>query len=132
MTQINQDAPAGLNGRRPGEPATDDRAIGEIIDIVAKETGLDRALLTPDATVDALGVSSLDMTQAIFALETHFDIELPVIPERAGAEFGTIGDLVAHVLATIERQREPQPAIAPEPVPGHPEPDQSMPGQRKL
>ena len=81
------------------DPRTD-----AILDIVAKEGAVDRALLTPDATIDALGVSSLDMTQAIFAIETKFDIEIPVVPERAGAEFTTIGDLVAHVLSTIDTQ----------------------------
>ncbi len=102
MTHIDQDVPA----------VTDDPRVGTILDIIAKETAVDRALLTPDATVDALGVSSLDMTQAIFALETHFDIELPVVPERAGAEFATIGDLIAHVLATLESVRNAKAAAA--------------------
>lgn len=87
---------------------SDPRA-ADILAIIAKETALDPAVLTPDASVDALGVSSLDMTQAIFAIETRFDIEIPVVAERAGAEFSTIGDLVAHVLATIDHPGAEQP-----------------------
>ncbi len=81
---------------------------GEILDIIAQETGIERALLLPEASIEALGIPSLDMTQAVFALETHFDIEIPVIADRpGGGEFATIGDLVAHVLASIDRAHPP-------------------------
>ncbi len=90
-------------------PWTDPRA-GEILDIIAQETGIERALLLPEAGIEALGIPSLDMTQAVFELETHFDIEIPVVPTRpsnGGGEFATVGDLVAHVLDTIDRVRRP-------------------------
>lgn len=51
--------------------------------IIARETGIDRSLLLPDATIEALGVASLDLTLALFELEKHFDIEIPVVAERA-------------------------------------------------
>ena len=85
-------------------PATDPR-VGEILAILARETGLDPALLRPEATIEQLGIASIDMAQTLFALETHFDVEIPVIAERAGAEFSTIADLTGHVIATIERAR---------------------------
>lgn len=75
----------------------------EILDIVAKETGIDRARLLPEASIEELGIPSLDMVQAIFELESRFDVEIPVVSERAGAEFSTVGDLVDHVLATLDR-----------------------------
>ncbi len=93
---------SSLRGAEPGAGGFADPRAAEILAIIAKETALDPRQLTPDASVDALGVSSLDMTQAIFAIETRFDIEIPVVSEKAGAEFGTIGDLVAHVLATLD------------------------------
>ncbi len=86
-----------------------DPRVPEILDIVARETGVARAELRPDATIEALGIPSLDMVQAVFALETRFGVEIPVVAERAAsAEFATVGDLVAHVLTTLDR---PQPAI---------------------
>ena len=81
----------------------EDGRANEILDIIAKETGVERALLLPEATLDELGIPSLDLTQAVFEIETHFDIEIPVVAERDGAEFTTIGGLVTHVLTTLDR-----------------------------
>jgi acyl carrier protein len=96
----------------PGFPA--DPRISEILDIVAKETDVERAALVPDATLDELGIPSLDLTHALFAIETHFDIEIPVVADQQGAEFTTVGALVAHILATLERL----PAASPVSPPG--------------
>ena len=74
----------------------------EILDIIAKETGVDRARLSPDAVISDLDIASLDLVQAIFALESRYGVEIPVVSERAGAEFATVGDLVHHVLRTIQ------------------------------
>ncbi len=86
-----------------GVPADAAGRTAVILDIVAKETGVDRALLQPEARIEALEIPSLDMVQAIFELETRFDIQLPVIAEHGAAEFETVSDLVQHVLRTIER-----------------------------
>ena len=77
----------------------------EILRIVAKETGVDRDRLAPDARLSDIGVPSLDLVQAIFAIESHFDIELPLVQDRAGAEFDTVGELVGHVIATMDKAR---------------------------
>lgn len=93
----------------PREGQLSDPRVPEILDIVARETGVARSQLDPEATIQALGIASLDMVQAVFALETRFGVEIPVASERAGsAEFATVGDLVAHVLTTLDR---PQPAV---------------------
>lgn len=83
--------------------ACDDPRAPEILDIIARETNTPLARLVPDATIEALGIPSLDMVQTIFELELHFDIEIPVVAERSGAEFATVGELVAHVLAAVDR-----------------------------
>jgi acyl carrier protein len=83
-------------------PASDPR-VNEILDIIAKETGVDRNALVPDATIEALGIPSLDLTQAVFEIESHFDVEIPVVADRGESEFVTVGGLVGHVLATLDR-----------------------------
>lgn len=75
----------------------------EILDIVAKETDVERDRLTPDAVLADLDIPSLDLVQAIFALETRYGIEIPVVSDRTGAEFSTVGDLVAHVIHTLDK-----------------------------
>ncbi len=74
----------------------------EILDIVAKETGVERARLTPDASLSDLEIPSLDLVQTIFAIEERYKVDIPVVSERTGSEFQTVGDLVRHVLATLE------------------------------
>jgi acyl carrier protein len=84
----------------------DDPRAPEIIEIFARETEIPRENLVPGATIEALGIPSLDMVQAIFAIESRYDIEIPVVADREGsAEFVTVGDLLAHILATIDAKR---------------------------
>ncbi len=92
-------AQPGANSHSP----FDDPRTPEILDIVAKESGIPVEKLTADATIEALGIPSLDMVQIIFELESHFDIEIPVVSEKSGSEFGTVSDLVTHVLAAVDR-----------------------------
>ena len=80
---------------------TDPRA-DEILAIVARETGVPRDKLVPEAELAALDIPSLDMVQAIFAIEEHFQIDIPVVSDQTGGEFKTVGDLVAHVLHTLD------------------------------
>ena len=80
-----------------------DSRVDTILAIVSKETEVDRSQLTMDARIADLEIPSLDMVQAIFELETKFGIEIPVVGDSAGAEFETVGDLVRHVTAAIER-----------------------------
>ena len=90
------------------DPAPDlaqDPRTSDILDIVAKETQLDRGLLTLEATIEGLGIPSLDMVQTIFEIEARYDVEIPVVSDRSGAEFTTIGDLVGHVLTAIDKAR---------------------------
>lgn len=88
-----------------------DERTERILAIIAKETGVDAARLQPEARIEDLGIASLDVVQSIFEIESAFDIEIPPVPSGAGAEFATIGDLVGHVLATLDgrhaRARQP-------------------------
>ena len=77
----------------------------EILAIVAEETGVEPGRLSRDATLEALDIPSLDLAQTIFALEERFKIDIPVVTERSGAEFTTVGELVDHVLHTLDSPR---------------------------
>jgi len=80
---------------------TDPRA-DEILAIVAKETGVPRDKLVPEAELATLDIPSLDMVQAIFAIEERFQVDIPVVSDQTGGEFKTVGELVAHVLHTLD------------------------------
>jgi acyl carrier protein len=94
--------------RKMTETAFDsDPRIARILDIFSKETQTDRNLLRPDATLDELGVASLDLTMAVFEIESVFGTDIPVVADRAGAEFTTVGDLVSHVIAVLDKVPTP-------------------------
>jgi acyl carrier protein len=48
-----------------------------VFDIIARESGIDRARITPDATLSDLEIQSLDAVQIIFEIEDHFKITMP-------------------------------------------------------
>jgi acyl carrier protein len=48
-----------------------------IFDIIAKESGIDRAKITPDATLKDLEIQSLDAVQILFEIEDRFKISMP-------------------------------------------------------
>jgi acyl carrier protein len=81
-----------------------DPRIDRILDIVAKETRVSRSALQPQASLADLGVESLDLTMAVFEIETAFDVDIPVIADRPNAEFATVGDLVDHVIAVLDKR----------------------------
>jgi len=48
-----------------------------IFDIIAKESGIDRAKITASATLKDLEIQSLDAVQILFEIEDHFKITMP-------------------------------------------------------
>jgi acyl carrier protein len=47
-----------------------------VLQIIAERTGIDRARLQPDTDLDALGITSLTLIEAVFEIETHFGVEI--------------------------------------------------------
>ena len=78
-----------------------EQAHDEIVAILSKETGIEPERLTAGATIHDLGIQSIDLVQAIFAIETRFDIEIPVGLEHDGGDV-TVGDFIRHILARID------------------------------
>ena len=84
----------------PSDPMSDPRA-GQILDIVAAESGVERRQLVPEARLSDLDIASLDLVQAIFKIEESFNVEIPVAGSGGGAEFETVGDMLRHVLRAM-------------------------------
>lgn len=79
---------------------TDDPAIAEIVAFIADEVGVDASLLAPETPVSELGISSLDLIETIFKLESRFGIEIPNDGPLSGSEV-TVGTLVEHVASLL-------------------------------
>ena len=68
----------------------------DVLDLVAEEAPVDRATLDRDATLDSLGIASLDVISVLFALEDRFG----VVVEQTDVEgCKTLGQFVDAVLA---------------------------------
>lgn len=48
-----------------------------VFDIIAKESGIDREKITPEATLKDLDIQSLDAVQILFEIEDHFKVTMP-------------------------------------------------------
>jgi acyl carrier protein len=58
----------------------------EILGVILTEGGIDRAKLTPDATLETLGLSSIDMVMAMMTIEEKFGVYIPLDGELAEAK----------------------------------------------
>jgi len=66
----------------------------QIKDIVAKIVHVDKSIITREGTFKDLKADSLDIVQAMVAVEDAFDIE---IPDEEAEKFQNFGDFVAYV-----------------------------------
>jgi len=66
----------------------------EIKEIVAKIVHVDKSVLTREGTFKDIKADSLDIVQAMVAVEDKFDIE---IPDEEAQKFQNFGDFVDYV-----------------------------------
>ena len=78
-----------------------------ILDIVAEEALIDRDKLTPDATLEQLGIASLDIISIVFSLEERFGV---VLEQTDFAGVTTVGGLVELIVSKSEADTAAAPA----------------------
>jgi acyl carrier protein len=76
----------------------------ELLDVIAKEGLIDRAKLTPDATLESLAFASYDMVMILMAIEEKYNVYLPVDAEIT--EVKTLDQLLGLLSARIEEQQK--------------------------
>ncbi|MBE0552774.1 MAG: acyl carrier protein [Rhodobacteraceae bacterium] len=72
-----------------------DRVIG----IIAEQAVLDRSDVKPEATLAELGIDSLGLVEAIFAIEETFDISVPFNANEPGQGDFDISSVAAIIRA---------------------------------
>ena len=104
---MNVDAPGDIPSVWPDLPAP--YRPEQFLDIIADCAKIDRALLVPSATMESLGIPSLDMVDILFEIEEKFDVYVPM-----GEEMGTIVYLADFVtmLADLIRNGSTPPETA--------------------
>lgn len=80
--------------------------VADVRRIVAGQIGRDQIDLLPDATLDGLGITSLDIVEIAFAIEERFDIDIPFDAGNAGGTaFGSISSIAQAVTAQLNEKR---------------------------
>ena len=66
----------------------------QIKDILARVVHVDKSIITRDGTFKDIKADSLDIVQALVAVEDTFDIE---IPDEEAQKFQNFGDFISYV-----------------------------------
>lgn len=85
-----------------------DMVAGRVMAIIAEQAALDPAEVTPDKTLAELGVDSLGLVEAIFAIEEAFDISVPFNanePTQSGFDISSVGAIIAAVETLVAEQK---------------------------
>ena len=62
--------------------------------MIAKQAHLDPSVITPDAVLSELGVTSLDLVEIIMTIEDKYDVTIPVDAVEAWNNYKTVADLI--------------------------------------
>lgn len=85
-----------------------DEIARRIIEIIAEQAVLEPGDVTPDQTLEDLGIDSLGLVEAIFAIEEGFDISVPFNandPTESGFDISSVGAIIAAVQGLIADQK---------------------------
>ena len=75
----------------------------QIKDILARITRIDKSIITRDSTFKEIKADSLDVVQALVAVEETFGIE---IPDEDAQKFQNFGDFVSYVESRVPQKEK--------------------------
>jgi acyl carrier protein len=86
-------------------PQDKEKLVEEIIDVIAAEGMIDRAKVTPDATIESLDLKSVDIVMILTALEEKFNVYIPMDGDLQEAkDVKTLIDALAdHIIKEREK-----------------------------
>jgi acyl carrier protein len=86
------------------EPIVDRESLAEqILETIISEGKIDRARVTPDATLESLEVQSIDIVMILMAIEEKFGVYVPI--DGSIAETRNLGGFVQQIEFRILAER---------------------------
>ncbi|TMV66934.1 acyl carrier protein [Thioclava sp. BHET1] len=79
-----------------------------VIRIIAEQAVLDPSEVTPEMTLERLGIDSLGLVEAIFAIEEQFDITVPFNanePSESDFDISSVAAIVGAVEQLVAGQK---------------------------
>lgn len=74
----------------------------EVRDIVSNIVHVDKSLITREGTFKDIKADSLDIVQALVAVEDKFGIE---IPDEEAQKFQNFGDFITYVESQVQKEK---------------------------
>lgn len=78
-----------------------------VIRIIAEQAMMDTSEVTPEKTLEDLGIDSLGLVESIFAIEEEFDIQIPFNannPEESDFDISSVAAIIAAVELLVAQQ----------------------------
>ena len=85
----------------------DETIARRVVEILAEQAALGIDELTPDSTLEDLGIDSLGVVEAIFAIEEQYDIEVPFNandPTASEFDISSVGAIIRAVDELVRQQ----------------------------
>jgi len=92
----------------------DPTLLERMIDIIAEEGAVDRTLISPEATLETLGLASMDVVMILMGVEEKLDTYIPMDAELASAR--NLSEFVSAIDKAM-RNAPKRPAEATGPAP---------------
>jgi acyl carrier protein len=96
-----------LNEQVVSPPPTEWPKLGDpthlerILSVIATEAKIDPALVTPEATLETLGIQSMDVVMILMAIEEQLDAYIPMSAELSAAR--NLSEFVAAIDTAVEK-----------------------------
>lgn len=88
-------------------PKEDHAALRDmILDVISREGAVDRARVTPEATLETLDIASMDIVMILNGIEEKFDLYIPI--DESLSHLVTVGDIVDEVARRLSA-KNPKP-----------------------
>lgn len=95
--------------QRAGKTQNNGDVRSRVLDIIVREGTIDRDKIKGDATLDDLGVQSIDVVIILNAIEDEFKIYVPI--DQTMNDVRTVDELVAAIIALVEKSASGTPAV---------------------
>jgi acyl carrier protein len=105
MTETLDSTTRTERGKMNSSSATDRAVIQEqLIDLFVSDGMIDRAAMKPDATLDSLGIQSVDIMMVLMSVEEKFGVYVPI--DEKLAETKNLQGFIDHLIDRIVAERK--------------------------
>lgn len=105
MTEENEDKALLTEWPEMDDPAL----LDQIIEVMSTEGMIDRDKITPEATLDTLGVESMDVVMILMGLEEKLGVYLPMDSDMASAR--NLAEFMQAILKAMKASSENDAAV---------------------